>query len=264
VPILGGTTRDEGMFFYAAALYFNTATVSRTSNSVPRTPEDYAAATKAGAFCIWCNAERKMPPGVADSYPLSDFNGDAMYALARIAADPIRCRELHVLNRIVDAGVPVYAYRFDYDQAPFYAPRFTGYKPRAAHTIDLQFVFDGFHGGHLGVNLDQDTGMPRELNAAEGRLSDMMVGQWTNFARSANPNGTGCALAALGERCRRRPLLHPGPGALDQAGARVAHRKPVRLLRRAVEVLIGPQRSNHHDPRTSNLSRGAGQDAGSA
>jgi para-nitrobenzyl esterase len=203
VPILGGTTRDEGMFFYAAALYFNTATVSRTSNSVPRTPEDYAAATKAGAFCIWCNAERKMPAGVAEAYPLSDFNGDAMYALARIAADPIRCRELHVLNRIVDAGVPVYAYRFDYDQAPFYAPKFAGYKPRAAHTIDLQFVFDGFHGGHLGVNLDQDTGLPRELNGAEGRLSDMMVGQWTNFAKSANPNGTGNApWPRLGERCR--------------------------------------------------------------
>jgi para-nitrobenzyl esterase len=193
MPIMGGGTRDEAMFFYAGSLYMNTATVSRTGMSVPRTPEDYATATSAGAFCIWCNAERKMPPEVASAYPLAQYDGDAMYALGRVATDGGRCRELHVMNRMAEAGAPVYAYEFAYDQAPFYFPRFAGYKARAVHTGDLQFVFNGYHGGHLGVNLDQATGMPRDLNADETRLANLMVAQWTRFAQTGNPNGSGDA-----------------------------------------------------------------------
>jgi para-nitrobenzyl esterase len=193
VPVMGGGMKDEAMFFYAGSLYFNAGGSSRTSVSVPKTPEDYAAATAPGAFCIWCNAERKMPPGTPEAYPLSQFGGDVMYAVARIGTDGGRCREVHVLDRIADAGVPVYAYEFAYEDAPFYFPKFAGYKPRAAHTLDLQFVFDGYHGGNLGVNLDQTTGMPRGLNPAESRLSDLMVATWTRFAKFGNPNGSGDA-----------------------------------------------------------------------
>lgn len=190
VPLIGGGTRDEAMFFYGPSLYFNTASQSNVVVSVPRTPEDYARATAAGAFCIWCNAERKMPPGVAEAFPLGEFAGDAMYAFARVGTGGARCRELHVNSRIA-AHAPVYAYEFAYEDAPIYFPKFANYRPRAYHTGDLQFVFPDFHGGHLGVNLDQVTGMPRGLNAAEIKLSDQMVAQWTLFARSGNPNGSG-------------------------------------------------------------------------
>jgi para-nitrobenzyl esterase len=43
----------------------------------------------------------------------------------------------------------------------------------------------------LGVNLDQTTGLPRELNAAETALSDKLVAAWTKFAKTGNPNGAG-------------------------------------------------------------------------
>ena len=59
----------------------------------------------------------------------------------------------------------------------------------AAHTIDIQFVFRGFHGGPLGVNIDQVTGQPRELNADEARLSDEMIAAWTRFADRGDPSG---------------------------------------------------------------------------
>ena len=36
----------------------------------------------------------------------------------------------------------------------------------AYHTADIQFVFPKWHGGHLGVNLDPLTGLPRELQGA--------------------------------------------------------------------------------------------------
>ena len=41
------------------------------------------------------------------------------------------------------------------------------------------------------MNLDQDTGTPRELNAAERKLSDHLVATWTNFAKTGNPNSGG-------------------------------------------------------------------------
>ena len=65
------------------------------------------------------------------------------------------------------------------------------FQPRASHTIDTQFLFVAFHGGFLGVNLDQITGQFRELQGAEITLSDQLVAAWTNFAKTGNPNGSG-------------------------------------------------------------------------
>ena len=45
------------------------------------------------------------------------------------------------------------------------------------------------HVGSLGVNLDQTSGQPRELQFAEITLSDQIVGAWTRFAKTGNPNG---------------------------------------------------------------------------
>ena len=41
------------------------------------------------------------------------------------------------------------------------------------------------------MNLDQVTGVPRELNSAERDLSDKIVAAWTKFAATGNPNGSG-------------------------------------------------------------------------
>jgi para-nitrobenzyl esterase len=48
-----------------------------------------------------------------------------------------------------------------------------------------------WHGGNLGVNLDQLAGQPREIQGAEIALSDEIVGAWTKFAKTGNPNGFG-------------------------------------------------------------------------
>ena len=65
------------------------------------------------------------------------------------------------------------------------------FEARAAHTIDIQFLFNDWHGGQLGVNLDQATGQPRELQGSEITLSDQLVAAWTNFAATGNPNKQG-------------------------------------------------------------------------
>jgi para-nitrobenzyl esterase len=97
---------------------------------------------------------------------------------------------------------PLYTYDFTYQNAPYYFPQMPNvsniagpspghFLPLAAHTIDIQFLFPGYHGGQLGVNLDQVSGQPRELQGSEIGLSDQLVGGWTNFAKTGNPNGTG-------------------------------------------------------------------------
>jgi len=171
MPVLGGGTKDEAALFTGINEYFSGPPF------VPITAAQYGPMTAEGAFCIWCNANRKMPPGVADRYPLSDFGGDPMVAYQRIATDGARCREVHVLEKLA-SQVPTYAYDFTYQNAPNYMPKMAGYKPMAAHTADLQFVFMDWHAGPLGVNVDQTTGMPRGLNDhAFGFTGDQAAGR---------------------------------------------------------------------------------------
>ncbi|MBB3181051.1 carboxylesterase/lipase family protein [Variovorax sp. Sphag1AA] len=186
MPVMGGSVRDEVTFFTGINEYFS------GPPQAPISASQYPSMTAPGAFCIYCNANRKMPEGIAEQYPLSDHNGDPMIAYQRISTDAARCAELHVLQRLAPQ-VPTYAYDFAYRNAPFYLPKMPGYKPGASHTIDIQFLFTGFHGGELGVNLDQMSGMPRGLNSDEEKLSHQMIAAWTHFADTGNPNGSGDA-----------------------------------------------------------------------
>jgi para-nitrobenzyl esterase len=97
-----------------------------------------------------------------------------------------------------NGSYPVYGYDFSYRRAPFYFPQMpnpydtTGFfQALAYHTADIQFVFPKWHGGNLGVNLDQLTGKPREIQGTEIALSDQLVAAWTKFAKYGNPNGVG-------------------------------------------------------------------------
>jgi para-nitrobenzyl esterase len=181
MPILGGSTRDEYSFFAGQAQYY------MPWPRRPMTAAEYEAATQPGVFCIWCNGS-KMPADVKQQYPLHKFGEDPVAAIDRLNTDTIKCRELHVLSAWAPQ-VPVYAYDFTYQNAPFYYPQMPGLRIGASHTIDLQFIFDGFHGGNLGVNLDQTTGQPRDLNAEESQLSDAMISAWTRFAATGDPSG---------------------------------------------------------------------------
>ena len=186
MPVMGGAARDEVTFFTGINEYFS------GPPQAPISVAQYATLTQPGAFCIFCNADRKMPEGIAEKYPLSDHGGDPMVAYQRISTDAAKCTELHVMQRLA-SQVATYAYDFGYRNAPFYLPKMPGYKPGASHTIDIQFLFAGFHGGELGVNLDQVSGMPRGLDADEEKLSGQLIGAWTRFADTGNPNGSGDA-----------------------------------------------------------------------
>ena len=94
----------------------------------------------------------------------------------------------------------MYAYDFNYQNAPYYFPQMPNaynatnsfhFQARAYHTVDIQFQFKDWSGGNLGVNLDQFSGPPRQLQGNEVTLSDQLVAAWTNFAKNGDPNGPG-------------------------------------------------------------------------
>ncbi len=179
MPIMAGLVHDEGNFGASITEYFS------GPPQVALTAAQYSARNSAAVLA---------------EYPLSDYGNDPQLAEDRVGTDPIACTTLRVAQ-LLASQVPTYAYEFNYQNAPYYFPQMpnissptASFQPLAAHTIDIQFLFPGYHGGNLGLNLDQTTGQPRELDASETELSDQLVAAWTNFASTGNPNAQGSTL----------------------------------------------------------------------
>ena len=160
VPIVTGLVRDEQAYFLPE---------SRTHK--PLTDDDYrryAASFGAG-----------HAQALLKAYPREKY---ASASLAEIAmAQGAKACTLRLLVRQWSKYVTVYAYQFNDRTAPSYFPK-TSYPMRAYHTAELQYLFPMFRGGR---------GTAHTLNAAQTRLSDLMVGYWTGFARYGDPAGTG-------------------------------------------------------------------------
>jgi len=179
MPILGGRTKDEGLFGLSIAEYFS------GPPQVALTAAQYTANNSAARVA---------------EYPLSDYGNNPTLAQNRINTDNGKCQLLQVMKTrtMTNGGQPQYGYDFAYRSTPYHFPQMpnaddpTGhFQALAYHTADIQFVFPKWSGGQLGVNLDQITGQPRELQGAEIGLSDQITAAWTKFAKYGNPNGSG-------------------------------------------------------------------------
>jgi para-nitrobenzyl esterase len=185
VPVMGGSTYDEATFLTGIIEYFS------GPPQAPMTADQYTASVNAtfSGPAGPGGSGPAYPPGTAAAvlahYPLAAYASPSL-AFDRVMTDSLTvgpCRSRWV-NQQLSKWVPVWAYEFKYQNAPYYFPEMPGFDPLAAHTIDIQFIFKGYHGGNLGVN-------SRGLTAKENALSDVMVAAWTNFARTGNPNGSG-------------------------------------------------------------------------
>ena len=157
MPILSGSVKDENGFSLQISEYF-------TSPQVAWTEAQYNASNSAA---------------IKAEYPLSAYGNNPSLAQIRIGSDGQygggQCTFLRMFKRMAATNTfPLYTYIFTYERAPSYFPQMpnvsdpTGYlQPLAYHTADIQFVFPGYHGGQLGVNLDQLTGKPREIQGQE-------------------------------------------------------------------------------------------------
>jgi para-nitrobenzyl esterase len=164
VPLLQGSNRDEAMFDLA---------LRYDGGGNPVTPEQYPA-------ILTQYFGRSRVAAIIGQYPLTDYP-TPMNALIAVLSDSgmvtnnrIGLCNLHLANQLASPHVRLYAYEFADRTAPYPAPIFDapGNLTGAAHTKELSYLFH-----------------QNELTSAQRRISDAMIGYWTNFATNGDPNG---------------------------------------------------------------------------
>ena len=157
------------------------------------------------------------------------------------------------LDKILAPQIPVYAYEFDDQTAPFYFPKMPGFLSLAYHTADIQYLFPLWHGGPLPAST-------HPLNKKQTDLSDQLVAAWTNFAWTGNPNGLGNYpwprytqqhdQAGLADPGHAGPVDVDGPAVLRDSQLRLlglGHRNPVTRERfRRAEARAGRRGGGRH------------------
>jgi para-nitrobenzyl esterase len=173
MPLMNGNVEDEQNFSLAITEYYS---------GPPRTPPTAAQYLN---YVNTAYAPPAYPAGTAAKvlarYPLGAYASPQL-AWDRLGTDPGLCSERR-LDKVLAPQIPVYAYEFDDQTAPFYFPKMPGFIALAYHTADIQYLFPLWHGGPDGIQ--------HALNKKQTDLSDQLVAAWTNFAWTGNPNGLG-------------------------------------------------------------------------
>jgi para-nitrobenzyl esterase len=224
MPTMGGNVQDEQNFSISNTEYFSGGFEGGPIAQVP-VDEPHLQTIIKLAYGPTV-AECSNVGGTCPTYPASTVAAVAAQytpgsGVCAANLTPQQCYDLlgtHpgvCRDRVVDAmwaqykDNPVYEYEFNDQGAPWYYPKMPDTTPSglmtplAAHTIDIQFLFPGWHGGVLGVQgASQSTG----LSSEEEKLSDELVAAWTYFAATGNPNPGG--------------KNSPWPQFLDQPGTK--------------------------------------------
>lgn len=158
VPVISGGTRDEMRAFIGGAI------MAGQKFTAERYPE------------LLRKAFGEQADAVRARYPLSAYDSPAM-AWAAVTTDRSWACPTLTADRLLARHTDVYAYEFGDRNAPnVNGIDVPGFSPGAAHAGDLPSLFD-----LGGVNL-----LP---TPAQQRLGARMVGYWTTFARTGDPNG---------------------------------------------------------------------------
>jgi para-nitrobenzyl esterase len=157
VPVLIGTNSDEFTLFVGLQ-YLRTGKMPRYAQALDET---------FGA-----------PAGqIAPRYPLDRYGGSPALAYAATVTDGVFACPA---DRIADGlarGAPVFAYEFGDRAAPAPEPfQRLPFPLGASHSLELRYLFD------IG-------GAP--LPPAQRRLSDQMIGYWSQFVATGSPQVTG-------------------------------------------------------------------------
>jgi para-nitrobenzyl esterase len=175
VPVLAGTTRDEGRLFPA-----HLALRPDLGGASGRRIDD------AEVFAIaWHNdPERPATTTVAHWIPAAclpvDAPGTGFAArCARLTACWFEALRDDLLDALASRQPEVWCYRFDWNQLP--APFDTLYG--AAHAFDLPFLF-----GNFGPSLHARIAFTQANSAGRIALSRSMMASLGAFARSGDPN----------------------------------------------------------------------------
>ena len=160
VPMLVGTTHDE----YRFRTFVNVDLLG----GGPLTPATYATRTE--------QENAGSAGAILAQYPASAYpSPDLAYATQK--TDSLYSCPAHADDLLYSTRVPVYAYEFDDQHAPPFFAAPTSIPQGAFHASEVAYLFP-FHD-------------LAPLTASQQRLSNLMVGYWSHFIASGNPNAPG-------------------------------------------------------------------------
>ncbi len=165
VPVLAGSNRDEFKLFALRGfpLYYRllpTSMLDRMSGERFKPSQD---------SLDWYQ----------ELYPSDSFHRPADRWMAGVTDATYSCRGLQAMDAIAPYQPRAYYYRFDYDRHRF------SHLVGAAHGVEIVYVFDTLKQEGILNIYSRD-----QMKEAEP-LVDIMMGYWTNFAKTGDPNGPG-------------------------------------------------------------------------
>jgi para-nitrobenzyl esterase len=173
MPLMNGSNHDEWNLF--VALDFDLA-------GGPVTAATYPAAI---AATIGVPVTSPAVALVQTQYPGGSFPSYDQ-AVGALGTDAIFACTARFADELVSPFVPTFAYEFNDENAPQNFLPAVSFPYGAAHASEIQYLFPIANPSTVGLKLPQTP-----LNANQQQLSDKMVGYWTEFAESGNPNGNG-------------------------------------------------------------------------
>jgi para-nitrobenzyl esterase len=207
VPLIEGSNGNE--FSLISAFYFDFTTPP--AGLGPVTSQNYPTAE---AITIGLYDAKKSVAEVDAVYPVASF-ARPIDAIDVIGTDSgFACPAREAVRAIV-SSTPVYQYEFNDPNAPMIVlPSSQSHPPWGAyHTSEIQYL--------MGVT--PMVAAPPALDATQQALAAQMVGYWTRFAKTGDPNGSGApAWGAYSAAADTALLLQPG-GATPSADFAARH-----------------------------------------
>jgi para-nitrobenzyl esterase len=193
VPVISGATRHEHRLF--VGLFYELAGQPVTAAGYPR---------------LLSAAFGSKAQAIAREYPVTEFPSPAT-AWADILTDRMWASATLEQHEGLARHGPVYAYEFADAGAPMYLPFPSNFPAGAFHASDVPYLF-------------ADEKAEGSLTPAQRALSAQMIGYWTQFARTGDPNHEGAprwpafggATSVLG--------LAPGAGGIAPVDYAAEHR----------------------------------------
>jgi para-nitrobenzyl esterase len=165
VSVIEGSAHDEYRLFIATLFTFQGTPVNATTY-----PSLIAAVLQLPAA-----AAQQVVPLVMAQYPLANYSSGEL-ALGAVGTDAAFACNTQAAAQLLAQRVPTWRYEFDDPDAPQI------YLPPAG------FPYGAYHGSELLYLFDVRRTTNAQLTADQQQLSDVMVRNWTNFARLGNPN----------------------------------------------------------------------------
>lgn len=200
---MNGTNHDEGNFFVAADF---------DRQGGPITAATYQAAigaTIGGPAAVPLVVARYQVPV---QFPSFD------QAVGGVETDRNFACPARFADELASPFVPTFAYEFNDVKAPQNYQPPVSFLYGAAHASELQYIFPVANPSGVGLNLAQ---IP--LDSWQQQLSEQMVGYWTEFAKSGNPNGRAQPIWRHFHRGRQVMLSLVGPSPASETNFATAH-----------------------------------------